>query len=180
MNRKTDFTQSLDAEVLIIGAGIAGISAAYHLKKYRPNSTFIILEGRDDIGGTWSLFRYPGIRSDSDMQSFAFGFKPWTQKKTFGSAQMICDYLHETVIENGIDQYIQFGSYVTSAEFSSNEGIWTVKVKQKDQKSLVTYVLASYSWVQVIMTITMDIPLTLRAQKSSKVKLSTHNIGRKI
>ncbi|ENW50346.1 hypothetical protein F917_01782 [Acinetobacter baumannii NIPH 67] len=138
MNRKTDFTQSLDAEVLIIGAGIAGISAAYHLKKYRPNSTFIILEGRDDIGGTWSLFRYPGIRSDSDMQSFAFGFKPWTQKKTFGSAQMICDYLHETVTENGIDQYIQFGSYVTSAEFSSNEGIWTVKVKQKDQKSLVT------------------------------------------
>ncbi|PAM08025.1 FAD-dependent oxidoreductase, partial [Acinetobacter baumannii] len=113
MNRKTDFTQSLDAEVLIIGAGIAGISAAYHLKKYRPNSTFIILEGRDDIGGTWSLFRYPGIRSDSDMQSFAFGFKPWTQKKTFGSAQMICDYLHETVTENGIDQYIQFGSYVT-------------------------------------------------------------------
>lgn len=61
MNRKTDFTQSLDAEVLIIGAGIAGISAAYHLKKYRPNSTFIILEGRDDIGGTWSLFRYQGF-----------------------------------------------------------------------------------------------------------------------
>ncbi len=125
-------------DVLIIGAGIAGISAGYHLKKYRPNSTFIILEGRDDIGGTWNLFRYPGIRSDSDMQSFAFGFKPWTQKKTFGSAQMICDYLKETVTENGIDRHIQFGSYVTRAEFSSNEGLWTVKVKQKDQKSLIT------------------------------------------
>lgn len=138
MNKNTGFTQPLDAEVLIIGAGIAGISAAYHLKKYRPNSTFLIIEGREKIGGTWSLFRYPGIRSDSDMQSFAFGFKPWTNKKTFGSAQMICDYLQETLTENGIDQHIQFNSYVTSAEFSSNEGIWTVKVKQKDQKNLVT------------------------------------------
>lgn len=138
MNKNTGFTQPLDAEVLIIGAGIAGISAAYHLKKYRPNSTFLILEGREKIGGTWSLFRYPGIRSDSDMQSFAFGFKPWTNKKIFGSAQMICDYLQETLSENGIDQHIQFNSYVTSAEFSSSEGMWTVKVKQKDQKNLVT------------------------------------------
>lgn len=126
--------QVTTTDVLIIGAGIAGISAAYHLKKYRPNSSFLILEGREKIGGTWSLFRYPGIRSDSDMQSFAFGFKPWTEKRTFGSAQMICDYLQETLTENGIDQHIQFNSYVTSAEFSSSEGIWTVKVKQKDQK----------------------------------------------
>lgn len=72
--------QVTTTDVLIIGAGIAGISAAYHLKKYRPNSSFLILEGREKIGGTWSLFRYPGIRSDSDMQSFAFGFKPWTEK----------------------------------------------------------------------------------------------------
>lgn len=68
-------------------------------------------------------------------------------KKTFGSAQMICDYLHETVTENGIDQYIQFGSYVTSAEFSSNEGIWTVKVKQKDQKfSYLTFSLLTHGY----------------------------------
>ncbi|WP_111828308.1 flavin-containing monooxygenase [Acinetobacter colistiniresistens] len=138
MDKKNDFNQSLDVETLIIGAGIAGISAAYHLKKNRPNSSFLILEGREQIGGIWSFFRYPGIRSDSDMQSFAFGFKPWTQNKTFGSAQMICDYLQETITENGIDKHIQFGSYVTSAEFSSDEGLWTVKVKQKDQKNLVT------------------------------------------
>lgn len=130
--------QTVMTDILIIGAGIAGISAAYHLKKYRPDSTFTVLEGRDDIGGTWSLFRYPGIRSDSDMQSFAFGFKPWTNKKTFGSAQMICDYLKETITENGIDQHIKFAHSVVSAEFSSDDGIWTVKVKQKDQKGLTT------------------------------------------
>lgn len=131
--------QNTITDVLIIGAGISGISAAYHLKKYRPNTTFTMLEGRDEIGGTWSLFRYPGIRSDSDMQSFAFGFKPWTNKKVFGSAQMICDYLKETITENDIESHIRFGHYMTSAEFSSQEGVWTVKVKRKDQKSLTTF-----------------------------------------
>lgn len=126
-------------DVLIIGAGISGISAAYHLKKYRPNTTFTLLEGRDEIGGTWSLFRYPGIRSDSDMQSFAFGFKPWTNKRVFGSAQMICNYLKETITENDIESHIRFGHYMTSAEFSSSEGLWTVKVKRKDQKALTTF-----------------------------------------
>ena len=92
---------------------------------------------------------------------------------------MICDYLHETVIENGIDQYIQFGSYVTSAEFSSNEGIWTVKVKQKDQK--FSYLRSRFLLMGTgYYDYNNGYTLTLRAQKSSKVKLSTHNIGRKI
>lgn len=130
--------QTAITDVLIIGAGIAGISAAYHLKKYRPNTTFKILEGRDEIGGTWSLFRYPGIRSDSDMQCFAFGFKPWTSERTFGSAKMICDYLKETISENDIEPHLCLGHSVTSAEFSSDEGIWTIKVKQKNQKNITT------------------------------------------
>ncbi|MGN5765184.1 flavin-containing monooxygenase [Acinetobacter calcoaceticus] len=131
--------QTAITDVLIIGAGIAGISAAYHLKKFRPHSTFKLLEGREEIGGTWSLFRYPGIRSDSDMQSFAFGFKPWKNKRTFGSARMICDYLQETISENEIKPHICLGHYVTSAEFSSTEGIWIVKVKQKNQENISTF-----------------------------------------
>ena len=72
-------TATTDFDVLIVGAGISGIGAAYHLKTRLPNKTFAILEGRNAIGGTWDLFRYPGIRSDSDMPTFGFGFKPWTQ-----------------------------------------------------------------------------------------------------
>ncbi|RZK94726.1 MAG: FAD-dependent oxidoreductase, partial [Rhodococcus sp. (in: high G+C Gram-positive bacteria)] len=77
----TPEVETMEFDVLIIGAGISGIGAAYHLKTRRPGTTFAILEGKDAIGGTWNQFRYPGIRSDSDMPTFGFGFKPWTHKK---------------------------------------------------------------------------------------------------
>lgn len=118
--------ETMEFDVLIIGAGISGIGAAYHLKTRRPDTTFAILDGKDAIGGTWTQFRYPGIRSDSDMPTFGFGFKPWTHKKAIADAHIILDYLQETVTENHIDEHIHFGYRVSSAEFSSSTGRWTV------------------------------------------------------
>lgn len=126
-------------DVLIIGAGISGISAAYHLKKNRPNDTFAILEGRNAIGGTWSQFKYPGIRSDSDMPSFGFGFKPWTHKKAIAQASVICDYLQETIQENDISKHICFGYHVNQAEFSSEEQLWTITAVKLEDKSIVSF-----------------------------------------
>lgn len=139
MNRKTSRTQPLEMEVLIIGAGISGISAAYHLKKYRPKSTFTILEARETFGGTWSQFKYPGIRSDSDMPSFGFGFKPWTHKKAIAQADVICDYLQETIQENDIAKHINYGYQVNKAEFSSDEQLWTITAENLAAKELVTF-----------------------------------------
>jgi len=119
-------TATMDFDVLIVGAGISGIGAAYHLKTRRPGTTFAILEGSDAIGGTWNTFRYPGIRSDSDMPSFGFAFKPWTHKKSIADAHIILDYLREALTENGLDEHIRLGYRVLSAEFSSSTERWTV------------------------------------------------------
>src|SRR6056297_2198526 len=88
-------------DVLVIGAGISGIGAGYHLQANCPDRTYLILEGRADIGGTWDLFRYPGIRSDSDMYTLGFGFKPWVGEKAIADGSSIMAYLRETVVEYG-------------------------------------------------------------------------------
>ncbi len=116
-----------DVDVLIIGAGISGIGAAHHLTTRRPGTSFAILDGREEIGGTWSLFRYPGLRSDSDMPTFGFGFRPWTHKKAIAEADAILDYLDGTVADAGIAEHIRFGHRVRSARFSSDTGRWTVR-----------------------------------------------------
>ena len=95
-------------DVLVIGAGISGISAGYYLQKQCPGKSYAILEGRADLGGTWDLFRYPGIRSDSDMYTLGFAFKPWTAPKAIADGPDIMAYLRETVEEYGIDQRIRF------------------------------------------------------------------------
>ena len=88
------------ADVLIVGAGISGIGAAYHLQRDCPGKSYVILEGRTDLGGTWDLFRYPGIRSDSDMYTLGYAFKPWKQRKAIADGPAILKYLHETVEDN--------------------------------------------------------------------------------
>ena len=120
-------------DVLVIGAGISGIGAAYHLQVESPNRTYLILEGRADIGGTWDLFRYPGIRSDSDMHTLGFEFKPWNAEKSIADGPSIMAYLRETIAEYGIDRHIRFGHLVRRAEWSSETATWTVEVDLTDE-----------------------------------------------
>jgi len=128
-----------DVDVLIVGAGISGIGAAYHLATKRPGTSFAILEGRDAIGGTWDLFKYPGIRSDSDLHTFGFAFKPWTHENAIAAADLILDYLGETVAENGLGEHIRFGHKVLSAEFSSATARWTVTARRADTGETVEF-----------------------------------------
>ena len=124
-------------DVLIIGAGISGISAARHLQMDCPNKTFAILEGRQSIGGTWDLFKYPGIRSDSDMYTLGFRFRPWTSTKAIADGPSIMNYLNETIDEYSIREKILFGQKVKKASWSSSEALWTLEVEANGQP--VTY-----------------------------------------
>jgi len=117
-------------DVLIIGAGISGIGAAWHLQHEQPGKTYAILEARDALGGTWDLFRYPGIRSDSDLHTFAYAFKPWTDDKALADGDAILAYVRETAEENGIDRHIRFGHRALRAGWSSERARWTVEVER--------------------------------------------------
>ena len=122
-----------------MGAGISGIGAGYFLQKMCPDRTYTILEGRDDLGGTWDLFRYPGIRSDSDMHTLGYSFKPWTDPKTIADGPSILSYLRETAAEYGIDQKIKYQHQVTRAEFSSDTATWTVDALVGPEQAPTTF-----------------------------------------
>ena len=122
--------------VIVVGAGISGIGAGYYLQKKCPNKSFVILEGRDNIGGTWDLFRYPGIRSDSDMNTMGFRFKPWMGVKSIADGPSILSYLHETVKENDLNKKIHFNQWVNEASWSSENAQWTVQAKNKKTQEL--------------------------------------------
>jgi monooxygenase len=126
-------------DVLIVGAGLSGIGAGYHLQDQCPGRTYAILEGRDDIGGTWDLFRYPGVRSDSDMHTLGYSFKPWTAEKAIADGPSILQYVRETSREFGIDQHIRFRHLVRRAEWSSDDARWTVEAQIKDTDDTVTF-----------------------------------------
>jgi monooxygenase len=125
-------------DVLIIGAGISGIGAAYYLQTMQPGKTFAIVEARADIGGTWDLFRYPGIRSDSDLHTFSYEFKAWENEKAIASADSIMAYLRETVAENGIRQSIRFHHKVISAAWSTRDARWLVEIERLDTGEHIT------------------------------------------
>lgn len=116
-------------DVLIMGAGLSGIDAAYHLQKFCPNKSYVILEQRGCIGGTWDLFRYPGIRSDSDMLTMGYSFRPWTNPKAISPGDEIRKYISDTARDEDIDRHIRFQHTVHSAAWCSEEGRWTVGVE---------------------------------------------------
>lgn len=122
------FSEHLD--VLIVGAGLSGIGAAYHLQTHCPGRSYAILEGREAIGGTWDLFRYPGVRSDSDMYTLGYSFRPWKQAKAIADGASILDYVRDTAREFGIDPHIRFRHRVKSANWSSTDARWTVEVER--------------------------------------------------
>lgn len=113
-------------DVIVVGAGISGIGAGYFLQRDCPNKTFAILEGRSALGGTWDLFRYPGVRSDSDMHTLGYSFKPWTAEKSIADGPSILSYLNETVDEFGLRDRIRFNTLVTTASWSSENATWTL------------------------------------------------------
>jgi monooxygenase len=117
-------------DVLIIGAGISGIGAAVHLTDKQPQKSYLILEAREAIGGTWDLFRYPGIRSDSDLHTFCYAFKPWLEDRAIADGESILRYVRDTAHEHRVPEHIRFGHRVCAASWSSPDGRWTVQAER--------------------------------------------------
>ncbi|HEY2034620.1 MAG TPA: NAD(P)/FAD-dependent oxidoreductase [Rhizomicrobium sp.] len=126
-------------DVVIVGAGLSGIGAAYHLQTEAPKKSYAILEGREAIGGTWDLFRYPGIRSDSDMYTLGYNFKPWREQKAIADGPSILKYVRTTASENGIDKHIRYNHLVKHASWSSETARWTVEAETGAQKQIARF-----------------------------------------
>ena len=125
-------------DIVVIGAGISGIAAGYNLQKSCSNKSFVILEGRESLGGTWDLFKYPGIRSDSDMHTLGFRFKPWIHKKSIADGPSILEYLNETVDQYDLRKKILFNQKVISSNWISKKSIWELTVMNDGQEESMT------------------------------------------
>ena len=147
-------------DVLIVGAGLSGIGAAWHLQHRCPAKSFAIFEGRDAIGGTWDLFRYPGIRSDSDMFTLGYKFKPWRGAKAIADGETIRDYIVETARENGIDRHIHFGHRVLRLDWSSADARWTITAKRGEETVEVSakFVIMGSGYYRYDAAYTPDFP----------------------
>jgi monooxygenase len=126
-------------DVLIVGGGLSGIGAAYCLQQDCPGKSYVILEARERIGGTWDLFRYPGIRSDSDMYTLGYSFRPWVEGKAIADGSSILKYIKATASDGGIDKNIRFKHCVKRAAWSSQQALWTVDVEQGDDRQFVRF-----------------------------------------
>jgi len=137
MSIETPPTEHFD--ILIVGAGISGIGAAYHLQAACPHRTYAVLEARDTVGGTWDLFRYPGIRSDSDMYTLGYSFRPWTHPKAIADGPSILSYVRETAHEYGIDRRIRYDHRVKRASWSTADAKWTVEVERGPSREIARF-----------------------------------------
>ena len=117
------------SDVLIIGAGFSGIGAAYRIREKNPHLSYAVLERRERLGGTWDLFRYPGIRSDSDIFTLCFPWEPWTRPEMIADGDDIWNYIADTARKHGIDEHIRFNTYVRSADWDPATDIWTVQTE---------------------------------------------------
>jgi cation diffusion facilitator CzcD-associated flavoprotein CzcO len=121
-------------DVIIVGASISGISAAHHLQKTLPDSDYLLLEGRDRIGGTWDLFRYPGIRSDTDLHTFGFSWQPWQENRAIADGDSIARYLRTTAEKDGIYSHIRFQHHIVAASWSSISELWTLDIENNGRR----------------------------------------------
>ena len=128
-----------DLDVLIVGAGLSGVGAAWHLQHRCPDQSYLILESRESLGGTWDLFRYPGIRSDSDMYTFGYAFRPWTDGKVFADGPSIRNYVNDTAEEAGIAPNIRYQHKVVGAHWSTEDARWTVEVAVGESGAIKRY-----------------------------------------
>ncbi len=124
-------TTSDDLDVIIVGAGLSGVGAACHLQRNLPGKRYVILEGRESMGGTWDLFRYPGIRSDSDMYTLGYSFRPWTDPKAIADGPSILAYIKATAAEHGVDRHVRYSHRVERASWSSDRARWTLEVHNR-------------------------------------------------
>jgi cation diffusion facilitator CzcD-associated flavoprotein CzcO len=140
MDALADFarTESEHLDVLIVGAGLSGIGAAWHLQGKCPGKSYAILEARETSGGTWDLFRYPGIRSDSDMYTLGYSFRPWKDAKAIADGPSILSYIREVASDHGIDARIRYGHRVMAASWSTSDARWTVEIEQGPDKRRIT------------------------------------------
>src|SRR6059058_2963014 len=125
-------TASEHVDVVVVGAGLSGIGAGCHLRRNCPERSYAILEAREATGGTWDLFRFPGVRSDSDMYTLSYPFRPWSGGEALADGATILDYVRDTAREYGVDAAIRFHHRVVAAEWSSADARWTVEVERTD------------------------------------------------
>ncbi|MEE4302056.1 MAG: NAD(P)/FAD-dependent oxidoreductase [Pseudomonadales bacterium] len=134
----TNRVEAGHVDVLIVGAGISGIGSAYHLQEQCPGKSYVIVEMKDTFGGTWETHKYPGIRSDSDLYTFGYRFKPWIGPP-IASAEAILEYMGEVIDENGIDEHIRYGHRITACSFSSESNRWTVEATRAEDGAQVVW-----------------------------------------
>lgn len=126
-------------DVIIVGAGLSGVGAAVHLQERCPRKSYLILEGRPRMGGTWDLFRYPGVRSDSDMHTLGYSFKPWREAKAIADGDAILKYVTETAADYAVDHHIRYEHVATRAEWSAADAAWTLQAVRKDTGETVRF-----------------------------------------
>ena len=149
-----------DFDVVIVGAGISGVNAAYRIQSELPDASYSLLEARGSMGGTWDLFKYPGIRSDSDLHTFGFPWRPWKHPKAIADGQSILEYVKESASANGIDKKIQYNTKMINANWSSDQQRWQIEVNSNGEKRFIhaRFLLLSTGYYDYDTPLRVDIP----------------------